>query len=177
MNILKLRLKREWFDKIKSGVKVEEYREIKPHYCSRLIDKVNGVFRRYHAVEFTNGYRANSPKQTLLVKRIRIGDGKPDWGAPSEPVFIIELGEPALTVQDIKDMDIQITCANEVEFTDVKNTLIKAGLFEWLHPVGSNVIHVFPFLLNVFFMGETELDIDFGVVISAQEFLKRFVYE
>lgn len=208
MNILKLKLKKEWFDKIKSGVKLEEYRDIKDHFVSRLL-KVNipmlslydkGVisyfsygigywkkrhlaikglvendyleYRHYDAVEFTNGYRPDSPKQTLLVNGIRVGTGNKDWGAPDYPVFIIELGEPALTLQDIKDMQLQITCANEIEFTEVKNTLISAGLTTWVFQHGTEVIQIF----NDEFIEWHELE-DKGVVISADEFLKRFVYE
>jgi hypothetical protein len=39
MKILKLTLKKKWFDLIKSGAKLEEYREIKAHWLSRFIDK------------------------------------------------------------------------------------------------------------------------------------------
>jgi len=130
-------------------------------------------FRHYDAVEFTNGYRPDSPKQTLLVKGTRIGKGNPDWGAPTEPVFIIELGEHALTLQDIKDMQLQITCANEIEFTEVKDKLNAAGLTDWLFQAGTDVIQVFS---DGDIMADKELDTNFGVVISAQEFLKRFVY-
>ena len=37
MNILRLTLKKHWFDLIKSGVKMEEYREIKDYWIRRLI--------------------------------------------------------------------------------------------------------------------------------------------
>lgn len=42
--ILHLTLKKKWFDMIASGEKKEEYREIKPHWASRLLD-----FSGYHA--------------------------------------------------------------------------------------------------------------------------------
>ena len=35
--ILTLPLKKKWYDMIKSGEKTEEYREIKPYWCNRLI--------------------------------------------------------------------------------------------------------------------------------------------
>lgn len=78
-----------------------------------------------------------------------------------------------LTLQDIKDMQLQITCANEIEFTEVKNTLLNAGLTEWLFQAGNQVIQVFK---DGDIMAGKQLDDNFGVVISAQEFLKRFVY-
>lgn len=37
MNLLKLTLKKKWFDMIASGEKSEEYREIKPYWISRLL--------------------------------------------------------------------------------------------------------------------------------------------
>ena len=38
MKILHLTLKKKWFELIKSGVKKEEYREIKPYWIVRLFD-------------------------------------------------------------------------------------------------------------------------------------------
>ena len=37
MKILKLTLKKQYFDQIISGEKLEEYREVKKHWISRLI--------------------------------------------------------------------------------------------------------------------------------------------
>lgn len=37
MKILHLPLKAKWYEMIESGVKTEEYREIKPYWCDRLI--------------------------------------------------------------------------------------------------------------------------------------------
>ena len=34
---LTLPLKKKWYDMIESGVKTEEYREIKPYWCNRLL--------------------------------------------------------------------------------------------------------------------------------------------
>ena len=45
MKILDLVLKKEWFDMIKNGNKREEYREIKPYWTKRLIDK-DGNFKK-----------------------------------------------------------------------------------------------------------------------------------
>ena len=35
--ILDLPLKKEWYNMIESGVKTEEYRELKPYWCNRLL--------------------------------------------------------------------------------------------------------------------------------------------
>lgn len=35
--ILDLPLKKEWYNMINSGVKTEEYRELKPYWCNRLL--------------------------------------------------------------------------------------------------------------------------------------------
>lgn len=37
--ILDLPLKKEWYNLIESGVKTEEYREIKPYWCNRLLNR------------------------------------------------------------------------------------------------------------------------------------------
>ncbi|MDR1715288.1 MAG: hypothetical protein LBS20_05545 [Prevotella sp.] len=44
MNILKLTLKKEWFQMEVDGIKKEEYREITPFFLSRLTNK-KGTFR------------------------------------------------------------------------------------------------------------------------------------
>lgn len=78
-----------------------------------------------------------------------------------------------MTLQDIQEQQIQIACADEAEFTQVKNTLLNAGLTSWLFEAGRQVIQVFR---DGDIMGDKVLDDGFGVVISAGEFLKRFVY-
>ena len=99
--ILRLTLKKQWFDMIASGVKKEEYREIKPYWEKRLISNYDELldeqgiveFEDYEAIEFTNGYGKNRPQITLECKGVTIGKGNPDWGAPLEDVFIIKLGK------------------------------------------------------------------------------------
>ena len=81
--ILDLPLKAKWYDMIESGVKPEEYREIKPYWEKRLIN------RGYTHVRFRYGYT----KRTMLreIEGITIGYGKPEWGAPKgKQVFIIK---------------------------------------------------------------------------------------
>lgn len=99
MKILDLPLKKEWFKMIESGEKTEEYREIKPYWIERLtwheafdnwIDPQRSP-KPYTHIRFRNGYT----KSIILfeLKGIRIGRGKPEWGAPADKdVFILKLG-------------------------------------------------------------------------------------
>ena len=58
--ILHLTVKREWFDKIVSGEKIIEYREVKKYWETRLRHK-NGKFKNFDTVHFRNGYGKNVP--------------------------------------------------------------------------------------------------------------------
>lgn len=107
-NRLTLPLKTKWFDMIKSGEKLEEYREITPYWVRRLTvlipdkDKehleahflsiakhsiLHGfpVFREFDEVEFTKGYPKKGDKNRRIVfKRplIMISNcGVEKWGA------------------------------------------------------------------------------------------------
>ena len=103
MKILDLSLTYHWYDEIESGRKKEEYRQLKRFYYKRLLDFSSGVcidnlinaqnFAHYDAVRF---HRGQGGKTTMLFKieDIRIGYGRPEWGAPdNEKVFIIQLGD------------------------------------------------------------------------------------
>lgn len=117
--ILCLPLKKEWYEMIESGIKTEEYREIKPYWVQRLTrygnsEKLNGrlyadflasspevlkynienklmCYSEYTHVKFSYGYT----KRTMIfeLEKITIGKGNPEWGAPNEDVFIIHLGK------------------------------------------------------------------------------------
>lgn len=108
MKILDLPLKSVWYLMIESGVKKEEYREIKPYWVKRLKSCYDpntdcriyipeckfcykGIDTNYTHVRFRYGYT----KRTMLFRldSISIGKGKPEWGAPDEYVFILKLGE------------------------------------------------------------------------------------
>lgn len=81
--ILDLVLKHKWFDMIAKGEKKEEYREIKPFYENRLTKY------SYSVVRFHRGY--SDLTMDWKIKSIKRGIGKPEWGAPEYPVFIIAL--------------------------------------------------------------------------------------
>ncbi|MFV5702200.1 ASCH domain-containing protein [Flavobacterium sp. XS2P12] len=114
MKILKLTLKKQYFDQILSGEKSEEYRDVKPYFVSRLtlvpvsefkywanesiadyFTKETDHFRYdYDAVEFTNGYSKNSRKVTKKIKYISVAKGNEEWGAEKDKLYFrIHLGE------------------------------------------------------------------------------------
>lgn len=85
--ILHLTLKRQWFDLIASGVKREEYREMKPYWHKRLSGQ------RFDAVHFRNGYSANAPAMLVELRDIGSGLGVIEWGAPAaQRVYVLRLG-------------------------------------------------------------------------------------
>ncbi len=88
--VLRLTLKRRWFDLIASGEKREEYRERGRWILSRLEGK------EYAAVEFRNGYQPDAPVVRVQYLGWSYGHGRPEWGGPGaggEPVVVIRLGE------------------------------------------------------------------------------------
>lgn len=64
MKTLHLNLKREWFDMILSSVKEEEYREIKPHWCSQLIVK-NSM---YQTSDYWKGFLGRTVDNKIVYK-------------------------------------------------------------------------------------------------------------
>ena len=106
-NTLQLTIAEPWFSKIASGEKLEEYREIKDYYRSRFFDgwdkvKAGGLywyneqfeqhpqFKNFDFLILRNGYQSNSPKLTLSNPKIKIGKGRPEWGAvPGKLYFVI----------------------------------------------------------------------------------------
>ena len=98
---LHLPISEPWFSKILSGEKLEEYRDCKPFYESRLSIKiVSGTGKTPvpygnwpKVLHLTNGYGHHRPQLWVHIEEIAIGKGKPEWGAPEEDVFIITLGK------------------------------------------------------------------------------------
>lgn len=100
MKTLYLPLKAKWYEMIESGVKTEEYREIKPYWTKRLTyvsaldfegEYLYSLVKHFDYVKFAYGYTKRT--MTFEIESIRIGKGKSEWGAPSEEVFIIKLGK------------------------------------------------------------------------------------
>lgn len=100
---LHLPLKKEWYEMIERGEKLEEYREIKPYWYKRFIGIDRSLFsfrygyqesnvKGFTYVKFSYGYTRRT--MTFEIESITIGKGRPEWGAPmDEEVFIIKLGE------------------------------------------------------------------------------------
>lgn len=101
MNKLTLTIAEPWFSMIRDGKKKEEYREIKPYYESRFYENIMSLsesgelefgrdFKRFAILVLRNGYRADSPTIMLKKPKIRIGTGRPEWGAePGKNYFVI----------------------------------------------------------------------------------------
>lgn len=118
--VLTLPLKRKWFDMIKAGIKKEEYRELREYWIKRLLTcserfldalwddasvypnstevlnrDLKNLFRIKHfdRLVFTLGYpKVGETERRLEFKnpKIRIGNGKPEWGAqPGKNYFVI----------------------------------------------------------------------------------------
>ena len=85
--MLTFNLKKEWFDKIKSGEKTHEYRECKPYWTKRLsnefllpeIERLN-VYHPVcnHIVRFVKGYSKNKADDCVsgIVLQIRKRNGR-----------------------------------------------------------------------------------------------------
>jgi len=118
---LQLSLKKNWYDLTKSGIKIEDYREITPYWITRLIDKEfawnchemgvidfksmnqhlnacpKGFFKKFTHNTMTLGYPKSGDSERILKmehKGIEIRTGNPEWGAePNKLYFVIKHGE------------------------------------------------------------------------------------
>lgn len=121
-NILHLPLKAEWYNLIESGIKKEEYREIKPYWIKRLLEVINTDYTEYipidkASIDFYNQnhkylniatksksikfkdynkvkftYGYTKKSMTFEIINITVGKGKIEWGAMDDLLFIIKLG-------------------------------------------------------------------------------------
>lgn len=117
MKILYLPLKKEWYEMIDRGEKLEEYWVKSPYWKKRLlvcygkywVDSCGACieagiggclgctrqggpkFKDYDAVCFSYGYTKR--RMTFECNGITFGQGRPEWGAPNHETFIIKLGE------------------------------------------------------------------------------------
>ncbi len=97
-NTLFLILKKEWYDKILSGEKKEEYRDFTDYYISRLceLDKQGNIvnMKDYKFVRFQLGY---SKQNQMLVEVkdliLEFDSYDEDTGKFENPEFVIYLGE------------------------------------------------------------------------------------
>ena len=96
--MLTLPIKKKWFDMIKSGEKLEEYREIKPYYDSRFLKSINDDRLHTNMILLRNGYSKNNPTircECIIYK----GYGKKEWGAePKKLYYVLKI----LSVEEVK---------------------------------------------------------------------------
>lgn len=93
MEVLNLNVTKNWFDMIESGIKPEEYREIKEYWTKRLMSS-DGQFKQFDIVRFMNGMATDAPVTVREFKGIRIDIGKKEWGAKESILYyVISLGE------------------------------------------------------------------------------------
>jgi hypothetical protein len=94
MKTLHLTLKKQWYNLIETGIKTEEYRELKPYWLKRLTcirDTQFCCHKCFEKVVFHYGYTKKTMSFELV--NITIGYGNTLWGAPvDKKVFIIKLG-------------------------------------------------------------------------------------
>jgi hypothetical protein len=84
MTILILRVKKQYFDEIKEGTKIEEYREVKPYWKARIENK------KFDFVEIVHGYggeRIRFPWNGYTIKTIT----HPIFGNIPTEVYAIKL--------------------------------------------------------------------------------------
>ncbi len=92
MNDLHLNLKAEYFDAIKNGSKVFEFRRCTPYWMKRLVGK------DFHRVFFKRGYPPHGDTERMLVCRwegFEVQSIKhPHFGSDYVDVFAIRVGAP-----------------------------------------------------------------------------------
>lgn len=87
MKTLQLTIKKKWFDMIENGEKIEEYRENKEYWRSRI-----DINDPPDEILFINGYGHDRPAIKFRCLWVSLGKGNPEWGAPEEKCFILHLG-------------------------------------------------------------------------------------
>lgn len=117
--MLTFNLKKEWFEKIKSGEKTHEYREVKPYWIKRLSVLIDKDFTPYfipslqeacndgfnhlyhvglvnpkHKICFVCGYASKKDKEKILYAKVKMlslyRTGKATDLETDKPVFDIE---------------------------------------------------------------------------------------
>ena len=109
---LHLTIKKKFFDMILAEIKLEEYREIKDHWCKKFCSKewykyevevLHNVIKLFpETITFTNGYNPKSPRLVIECKGITVGKAVPEWSDnwPGD-VFVIKLGK-ILSTKNVK---------------------------------------------------------------------------
>lgn len=62
---LQLSLRRKWFEMTKAGIKTEDYREITPYWCNRLLFQNGMVMKKEWWEKYLNSYGSITIKNAL----------------------------------------------------------------------------------------------------------------
>ena len=89
--VLRMTLKRKWYDMISSGEKTEEYREIKPYWTKRFKDFL--VKKPFDYIIFKNGYNSNSPEMKVELLDIQFGISKQECSEEIVDCYVLFLGK------------------------------------------------------------------------------------
>ena len=115
--VLFLVLKEPWFSMHKSGEKLEEYRDIKPHYIRQFIKdeslkkdlirdyergfddgeiealKNEAVYHKFDTAHYAKGMpkKGTQPEKHIFFNnpKIKAGYGKPEWGAKTGKLYFV----------------------------------------------------------------------------------------
>lgn len=86
--MLTLPIKGKWYDMIRSGEKLEEYRANTPYYDARFARHLGKPVK----VRFRNGYRADSPTMEVVIRPMFRKGAKPEWGGdPDKFCWVLEI--------------------------------------------------------------------------------------
>lgn len=94
--MLVFNLKKEWFEKIKSGEKTHEYREVKPYWDNRLklvMEVLYDFGEKCYPCEMRLGYPKNTDYGKIIevkIVSIKIINGKNTDLKINKPVYDIE---------------------------------------------------------------------------------------
>jgi len=92
-NTLHLNLKKQWFDMILDGQKKEEYREIKPFWTKRILERWENDDRQ-ETITFSNGYSKDRRQMVVEFKSLDQHCGLPEWGAEYDvKYYVLGLGK------------------------------------------------------------------------------------
>ena len=98
MATLKLTLSKQPYEVMVSGEKKKEYRRKSKWIESRLFDKF-GQLRNYQFVQFTNGYKKDSPQFIAEYKEVSLVENVQETFSNGlqldikEPTYVIHLGQ------------------------------------------------------------------------------------
>ena len=98
MATLKLTLSKKPYEVMVTGEKQKEYRLVSKWMESRLFDK-KGYPRHYDFIQFTNGYKKDSPKFICQYKGVSLVENVQETFSNgltldiNEPTYVIHLGD------------------------------------------------------------------------------------